>query len=173
MLTAKEQAVMDLRQQGWSCKQIAEHLGISRNTEEYIAWRARRRLGAGNPLRLPGTFCVFRFGPCVGVLPTRYLRDWSDKVWAARPHIPWLSGANERPDVEILLGGIVQLTLQEAATARRALAGTRKPGVYKIGHDGSVTKYSGETAAARAEGVNKMRIHLRREAGAANGYYWL
>jgi hypothetical protein len=80
---------------------------------------------------------------------------------------------DRRPEVEILLGGVVPLTAKEAAIARRLLAGKRAPGVYKIDQSRKVTVYSGETTAGRAEGVSSMAIHYRRERGHGRGCYWL
>jgi len=173
MLTPKEQAVLDLRQRGWSCARIAEHLGISRNAEKFRAWRGRQRIAGGDPLILPGVYCVFWFGPYPGVLPLRCLPDWLDRIWAARRQIPWLAGLDRRPDVEILLGGMVPLTAREAAIVRRLLAGTRAPGVYKIDRRGKVTFYSGLRTAARAEGVSATAIHNLRQRGHGHGCYWL
>ncbi len=173
MLTPKEQVVLDLRQRGWSCTRIAEHLDISRNAEKFRAWHGRQRIARGDPLILPGVYCVFRFGPYIGVLPLRCLPDWLDRIWTARECIPWFAGLDRQPDVQILLGGTVPLTAREAAIARRLLAGKRKPGVYKIDPSGNVTVYSGIATAARAEGVTSMAIHYRRQRGHVRGCYWL
>ncbi|NUQ61173.1 MAG: hypothetical protein HUU20_01715 [Pirellulales bacterium] len=173
MLTPKEQAVRILRQRGWSCAQIAEHLGISRNAEKFRAWCGRRRIAKGDPLILPGSYCVFRFGPYTGVLPSRLLPDWMDRVWTARQGITWLAGLDRQPETENLLGA-VPLTANEASTVRRLLAGTRAPGVYKIDcHSGKVTFYSGLRTAGRAEGVSAAAIHNLRQRGHGRGCYWL
>jgi hypothetical protein len=172
MLTPKEQAVLILRQRGWSCAQIAEHLGISRNAEKFRAWCGRQRLAKGDPLILPGSYCVFRCAGFTGVLPRRSLPDWRDRVWAARRRIPWLAGLDRRPEIEILLG-TMPLTATEASIVRRLLAGTREPGVYKIDRRGKVTFYSGLRTAARAEGVSSTAIHYCRQRGHGRGCYWL
>jgi len=173
MLTPKEQAVRILRQRGWSCARIADHLGISRNNEKVLAWSGRQRIARGDPLILPGAYCVFKCASFTGVLPARSLPDWLERVWAARQDILWLAGLDRRPEVEILLGA-VPLTAREAAIARRLLAGTRAPGVYKIDrHSGKVRFYSGLRAAARAEGVSATAIHNLRQRGHGHGSYWL
>ena len=172
MLTPKEQAVLDLRRQGWSCARIAEHLGISRNAEKFRAWHGRQRLASGDPLILPGAYCVFKCADYIGVLPRWSLSDWRNRVWRARKRLPWFVGLDRRPEVEILLGGAVPLTKQEASIARRLLAGRRQPGVYKIDAKGRVIVYGGERTASRAEGVSSMAIHYRRERGHCHGCYW-
>jgi DNA-binding CsgD family transcriptional regulator len=173
MLTPKEQAVLDLRQQGLSSKQSAARLGISRNAEKFRAWCGRQRLASGDPLILPGTYCVFKYADYIGVLPLHCLPDWLDRVWRARKRLPWFAGLDRRPKVEILLGGTVPLTAREASVVRRLLAGKRNPGIYKIGRRGKVTFYPGERTASRAEGVSSMAIRYRRERGHGQGYYWL
>ena len=164
--------MLDLRRQGWSCKRIAEHLGISRNAEKFRAWHGRQRLASGDPLILPGAYCVFKCADYIGVLPRWSLSDWRNRVWRARKRLPWFARLDRRPEVEILLGGTVPLTKQEASIARRLLAGRRQSGVYKIGPKGRVTFYPGERTASRAEGVSSMAIHYRRERGHCHGCYW-
>jgi hypothetical protein len=169
MLTAQQQAIMELRQQGLSSKEVAERLGISRTTEKFVAWYARRKIAAGDPVDSKPRYCVFRFGSYIGVLPLQFLTDWIEKVWAVRQHLPWLADLDQRPEVEILLGGVVQLTVQQARAARKALAGKRKPGIYRIDDDGRVTHFASESAAARALGFD---VHAFRQHGHGRGCYW-
>lgn len=172
MLTPKEQAVIALRRQGWSCARIARHLSISRNAEKFRAWSGRQRLARGDPLILPGVYCVFRCASYTGVLPLRSLPDWLDRIWRARRRLPWFAGLDRRPEVEILLGTI-PLTVKEASIVRRLLAGKREPGVYKTDGHGKVAFYSGLRTAARTEAVSSTAIYYFRQRGHGRGCYWL
>jgi len=177
MLTPAEQSVVDLRAEGLSPKEVARRLAISRVSEKVRAWKARQKKKAGDPLTLPGmgVYCVFRFGPSyIGILPLRMLPRWTETVWKAKDRLPTFARLKRRPEPEILLGAIIHLTWPQAKAARRLLAPKRKPGVYRVGPRGKVTKFSGEKAAARALRVNSMAIRQYRERGHERGrYFWL
>ena len=175
MLTPKEQEVMDLRALGWPSKRIAERLGITRNAEKFRAWYARQKIAAGDPLTLPnmGRYCVFRFGAHVGTLPLHMLPKWVKAIWRAKDKLPLFADLNERPEPEILLGGVVQLTERQARGARRLLAARRRPGVYQIGPRGKVTRFAGEKACGQALGISLQAVRVFREHGHGRGCFWL
>jgi len=173
MLTPLEQTIVDLQRQGVGFREIARRTSHSYNACKYVAWYSRQKIAAGDPLILPGVYCVFKCAGYIGVLPLHCLPDWLNRAWRARKRLPWFAGLDRRPEVEILLGGVVPLTAKEASIARQLLAGKRASGVYKIDQSRKVTVYSGETTAGRAEGVSSMAIHYRRERGHGRGCYWL
>lgn len=183
MLTALEQNILDLREQGIGFREVARRVGTSYGSAKFVAWYARQKLANGDPPpKQPntGTYCVFRFGEYVGALPLRLLPDWQARVWAAREHLPWLATLTEPPALQILLGGAgVALTWKEAAAARRVLVPSRQysnrpAGVIKIDPAGTVTKYRTGREAARAEGMSHGEIRQRWQHGADRaGDYWL
>ena len=149
---------------------------MTRNNEKQHAWQARQKISAGNPLTVPnmGVYCVFRFGPHIGVLPLRLLPAWAERIWKVKAQLPMFARLKRRPAPEVLLGGIIQLTWRQAKAAWRLLAPRRKPGVYRIGPRGKVMAFRGVGAAARAFGVNSTAIRQFLERGHERGrYFWL
>ena len=167
-LSAFQQEVLRLRSQGLTYPQIGRALGRSVNYCKVEACCARKRLReVPRPKSRdwpPGIFCVFRFGPYVGVLPRHLLSDWVDRCGALFP------GAT----LEILLGRSICLNQAQARIARRALGGMRPCGFYKIDTDGKKTFYSGEKQLAREMNVRLGDVHSWRAAGVdQNGSYYV
>jgi hypothetical protein len=134
-----------------------------KNREKQARWQARHRKPK-KVLYQKGSYCVFRYGEHVFCLPLYRLSNWAARIEAAQVF--------PKADLQVILGGMVQLTWQAAAAIRAMIGGPRRYGPIKVGRNGA-TVYRSETEAARGEGVDRRAIHLWRDHGCHGQDFWL